>query len=207
MVEQGIVNPLIEVQFLVPEPMKNLIISPHTDDAIYSIGAYISKLEDVTILSPFAGIPEDEAGKKKHLILRNEHKQACELLGVKFINGNFLDDVYPKPEERVLVNWLILTTRGYENIYVPTGIFHADHIYIRDLFLKYIPFKYFYQELPYRTAFPELAENIRRVFCSRGELITCESTELKRQACDLYKSQNGDPVMEQIMAQERIFKL
>ena len=46
--------------------MSNLIFSPHTDDAIFSLGDYILHNERITIASAFSGVPTDDAGYKKH---------------------------------------------------------------------------------------------------------------------------------------------
>lgn len=49
--------------------MNTVVFSPHTDDAIFSIGAYITGLK-ARIVTPFAGVPDDEAGRQKHTTLR-----------------------------------------------------------------------------------------------------------------------------------------
>lgn len=53
--------------------MTTTVFSPHTDDAIFSIGAHITGLK-ARIVTPFAGIPDDEAGRQKHTTLRAEHQ-------------------------------------------------------------------------------------------------------------------------------------
>jgi hypothetical protein len=79
--------------------MKTAIVSPHTDDAVFSLGSsLITKpfvvFEDVTIISLFDKIPEDIGGKIKHRTLRSEHADVCKAIGVKELNGEYLDDVY-----------------------------------------------------------------------------------------------------------------
>lgn len=187
--------------------MKNVIISPHTDDAIFSLGSFITTLSNVTILSPFAGVPDDPQGKCKHTVLREEHKKACNVLGVEFVNGDFLDDVYDRAKTGDIFLWINKYIYRFDQVYVPLGTFHADHIFICDLFLKYFDFErmFFYQELPYRIAFPELSANLVKTICGDWNRITCSSSERKRDACLKYTSQNGGPVMAQVMDEERIY--
>lgn len=75
-----------------------VVFSPHTDDAIFSLGDYLSNLDgDILIVTPFAAVPEDEAGEQKHTTLHAEHAAACAIIGAQHVNGPFLDDVYPAP--------------------------------------------------------------------------------------------------------------
>jgi hypothetical protein len=44
-----------------------VILSPHTDDAIFSLGQHLTTLDSdvpLVIASVFAGIPEDDAGHR-----------------------------------------------------------------------------------------------------------------------------------------------
>ncbi len=185
--------------------MKNLIISPHTDDAIFSMASFIEVMDNVTILSPFAGIPDDPAGKQKHTVLREEHRKACEFLGVEFINGDFLDDVYEPTNEHTLIFWLRQYLINFDRVFVPLGIFHPDHIYIRKIFRDNFPFYAYYSELPYRIAFPELSENVVKAFCTGLKKEICQPTDKKLEVCALYESQTKGLVLEQTMNEERIY--
>lgn len=185
--------------------MNNLIISPHTDDAIFSLGDFIPSLGNVTILAPFAGIPEDPKGRRKHLILREEHVSACYLIGANIINGPFLDDVYPPSDYREVVKWLTEAIRGYDMFYVPLGIYHKDHVLIRQIFMMEFKVDYFYAELPYRIAFPEIADEAVTRY-AHGRILITSKTGLKKEAVLKYQSQNGGPVMEQVMVEERIYE-
>lgn len=141
--------------------MNNLIFCAHVDDAIFSLGDYIIDSKDsFTVATAFAGIPTDSAGYKKHTILRQEHEEACSMINAKVINGDLLDDVYGKQDEDQLINWIKSIIVDFDNIYIPLGVHHPDHILLSDTLLslmKYFNKTYFvYSELPYMILYPEL---------------------------------------------------
>lgn len=185
----------------------SLIISAHTDDCLFSIGSYVQTLENVIVVSPFAGIPTDEQGKAKHITLRREHEEACKVAGINFINGDFLDDVYKDTRDLSgLVEWLrSIITNEEDDIYVPLGISHVDHVILRDIFVKHFRIDYFYCELPYYVRYPYLAENLQMLLCTNRKLITCEKTPLKEIAVRKYISQTDEGVLNDILVQERIW--
>jgi 2-polyprenyl-3-methyl-5-hydroxy-6-metoxy-1,4-benzoquinol methylase len=144
--------------------MSSLIFCAHADDAIFSLGDYIVDNNDdaFTIASAFAGIPTDEVGYKKHTTLRQEHDEACAMINAKAINGDLLDDVYGKQNEDDLIAWIKDIIVDYDNVYIPLGTHHPDHILLSDTLLnlmKDFDKTYFvYAELPYRLLYPELYE-------------------------------------------------
>lgn len=151
--------------------MNNLIFCPHTDDAIFSLGDYIIDSNDsFTVATAFAGIPTDPAGYKKHTILRQEHEEACSMINAKVINGDLLDDVYGKQDEDQLINWIKNIIVDFDNIYIPMGIHHPDHIFLSDTLLslmKHFDKKYFlYVELPYKLLYQNLYETKLKEFTS-----------------------------------------
>jgi len=151
--------------------MNNLIFCAHTDDAIFSLGDYIIDSNDsFTVATAFAGIPTDSAGYKKHTILRQEHEEACSMVNAKVINGDLLDDVYGKQNEDDLINWIKGIIVDFDNIYIPLGIHHPDHVFLSDtLFslMKHFDKKYFvYAELPYKLSYQDLYETRLKIFTS-----------------------------------------
>lgn len=190
---------------------RHLIVSPHSDDALFSLGSYISRLvnspsNEVTILSPFAGIPPDEPGEKKHKLLRKEHTKACSIMGVNYINGDFLDDVYPATDTYDLIQWFVKALKGYDVIYVPLGIHHPDHITIRNLFVENFDFHYYYEELPYRVLYPALRTELL-LDLIRGEPQTFNHEKKKEEAVQAYKSQLKSPdLLNQLFVTEIIWK-
>jgi len=203
--------------------MNNLIFCPHTDDAIFSLGDYIIDNEDsFTIASAFAGIPTDEVGYKKHIKLRQEHDEACAMINAKVINGNLLDDVYGKQNEDILIDWIKSIIVNFDNVYIPLGIHHPDHVFLSDnLFnlMKSFNKTYFiYAELPYRMSHPELHKERLKQFESVHTLenISINFTQHKIEAIKKYNSQIAyvhDPsfidedLIDKLIVEEKLWKI
>lgn len=191
--------------------MKVAIISPHTDDAIFSLGDSIQYLlhtgKEVTIISPFAGVPDDAAGYSKHTLLRKEHARACTMLGVEIINGNFLDDVYPDRDLSYLEGWLKEMVLGHDRIIVPLGIHHPDHIIVRNIFVENFNHFDFYEELPYRVLYPELRDQVATKYIGNRFLSrSINTTNTKKFAVEAYASQIiGHKILEQLYVPERMW--
>ena len=176
--------------------MSSLIFCPHTDDAIFSLGDYIiDNSHNFTIAAAFAGIPTDEIGYKKHTRLRQEHDEACAMINVKTINGDLLDDVYGKQHEYDLIDWIKNIIVNFDNIYIPLGIHHPDHVFLSDTIfslMKDFNKTYFiYAELPYRMSYPELHKERLKRFESAYTLenISINFTKHKIDAIKKYNSQ------------------
>ena len=193
--------------------MSNLIFCPHTDDAIFSLGDYIFDNNSFTIASAFSGVPTDIIGYKKHTLLRKEHQEACELIGAKIINNDLLDDVYGKQDEQLLFAWIKSTINNFNNIYIPLGIHHPDHIFLSDKLFEIMDLynkKYFiYAELPYRILYPELYQERIDKFKSKGKLeeITIKFTKNKINAVEKYKSQIDNNLIEKLIIEEKLWKI
>lgn len=190
--------------------MKHLVISPHCDDAIFSIGSYLRSIDNVTILSIFAGIPNDNIGKIKHVNLRKEHERACEVIGAKYINGDFLDDVYTRAKSKDIIKWLKHQCKNYEKIFVPVGIHHPDHIFVRNIFIEnFKNIDFFYEELPYRIIYPDLSDNlVKTVINPLGYSTKATRTPAikKIRAVLEYESQLQNPeLFGQLFVEERIW--
>ena len=193
--------------------MSNLIFCPHTDDAIFSLGDYIINNNSFTVASAFAGVPTDTAGYKKHTVLRKEHQEACEFIDAKIINNDLLDDVYGKQNEHLLVSWIKSIINSFDNIYIPLGIHHPDHIFLSDKLFEIMDLynkKYFiYAELPYRILYPELYQNRINKFKSKSKLeeITINFTKNKINAVKKYKSQIDDSLIEKLIVEEKLWRV
>jgi hypothetical protein len=210
--------------------MNNLIFSPHTDDAIFSLGDYIiDSNRNFTIASAFAGIPTDEVGHKKHTLLRQEHNEACSMINAKVINGDLLDDVYGEQDKSLLISWIRENIAKHDveevanlNVYIPLGIHHPDHVLLSDCLLKIIDHYnctfFIYAELPYRLAYPELyksrLENLNSIY--KLENISINFTEHKINAIKKYNSQISfahDPsyidedLIGKLVTEEKLWKI
>jgi hypothetical protein len=210
--------------------MNNLIFSPHTDDAIFSLGDYIiDSNRNFTIASAFTGIPTDEVGHKKHTLLRQEHNEACSMINAKVINGDLLDDVYGEQDKSLLISWIRENIAKHDveevanlNVYIPLGIHHPDHVLLSDCLLKIIDHYnctfFIYAELPYRLAYPELyksrLENLNSIY--KLENVSINFTEHKINAIKKYNSQISfahDPsyidedLIGKLVAEEKLWKI
>jgi LmbE family N-acetylglucosaminyl deacetylase len=192
--------------------MSNIIFCPHTDDAIFSLGDYIiDNNNEYTIASAFAGIPTDDAGYKKHTILRKEHEDACSMLGLKVINGDILDDVYGKQDEELLVNWINETIENYSSVYIPLGIHHPDHIFLSnamfDLIDNFDKNYFIYAELPYTILYPELYDERLNKFKSKYKLnkVNTNFTKRKSDALKKYESQIKNNLIEKLLVKENLW--
>ena len=193
--------------------MNSVIFSPHTDDAIFSLGDYITDNVDFTIASAFAGIPTDTLGYNKHTLLRKEHENACNLIDARVINGDLLDDVYGKQDERLLVEWISNIIVNFDKIYIPLGIHHPDHIFLSDVLFnmigKFNKTYFIYAELPYRILYPELYENRLSSFKSKLNLqnILVDLTKKKTKPIEEYKSQIKNNLIEKLVVQEEVWRI
>jgi LmbE family N-acetylglucosaminyl deacetylase len=176
--------------------MSSLIFCPHTDDAIFSLGDHIIDNDhSFTIASAFAGIPKDWVGYRKHIRLRQEHDKACSMINAKAINGDLLDDVYGEQNKNDLIDWIKSIIINFDNVYIPLGIHHPDHILLSDtLFelMKDFNKTYFiYAELPYRMLYPKLHKERLKQFESIHTLenIPINFTQHKIDAIKKYNSQ------------------
>ena len=193
--------------------MNSVIFSPHTDDAIFSLGDHITDSVDFTIASAFAGIPTDTFGYNKHTLLRKEHESACNLIDARVINGDLLDDVYGKQDERLLVDWIFNVIINFDKIYIPLGIHHPDHIFLSDvlfnLISKFNKTYFIYAELPYKILYPELYEIRLDSFKSKLNLqnIFVDFTKKKTKSVKEYKSQIENNLIEKLIVQEEVWRV
>ena len=203
--------------------MSSLIFCPHTDDAIFSLGDYIiDNNHNFTIAAAFAGIPTDEVGYKKHTKLRQEHDEACAMINVKTINGDLLDDVYGKQNENNLIDWIKNVIVNFDNIYIPLGIHHPDHVFLSDTIfslMKDFNKTYFiYAELPYRMSYPKLHKERLKRFESAYTLenISINFTKHKIDAIKKYNSQIAyvdnpsyidEDLIDKLIVEEKLWKI
>lgn len=190
--------------------MNIAIVSPHTDDAIFSLASFMqfdtNADNEFTVISPFAGIPEDDAGKKKHTLLRKEHESACKKLGLKIINGDYFDDVYPDRSLTLLQEWLFEATRYFETVIIPLGIHHPDHILVRKIFDKFAGNFWYYEELPYRVLYPHLYVEQVHKLGKNYQAQVFNHQEAKIKAVECYQSQIvGGKILEHLYVNEGIW--
>lgn len=140
----------------------NLVISPHLDDAVFSLGGFIhNNSKNTKIVTIFAGTPKNNLirgwdlrigfwGSTKAMKERiKENKLSLKNLGLteqSIINLKFLDKQYRKSKKinselkEAIYNEVIkiINIKNFEqiNIFIPITKAHLDHQIVRDAFLE-----------------------------------------------------------------------
>lgn len=184
-----------------------MVVSPHLNDAVFSVAAHLKTLADesITILTPFAGIPDDDS-------LRQEHANACQSLGFHRVDGPFSGggDQTRAEVEEYLKPRLVLA----DKIYIPVGTHHPDHLLVTEaasnvvvqFSMRGMSYEvFYYEELPHRVLYSELVQE-RLAGCEGLELIETDSTPMKEAACRLYTSRVDDDLMAKLMVTERVWQ-
>lgn len=197
--------------------MTTVVLSPHTDDAVFSIGDHLCSLSDAVVVAPMAGIPADPAGKAKHETLRAEHAIAMSIIGATYINGPFLDDVYPPPDPIIFNAWLAAQLATATAVYVPVGIKHVDHLMVSNTAIACLLTNSwstvrFYSEMPYRMRYADLArERLGFIGELLGELkpvpAVSGSRAVKKAALRAYASQTDRALITELMVPEQIWEV
>lgn len=198
---------------------KALVISPHLDDGILSLGQFMAGRSDVDLLTVFAGFPNGspEARYDKKMgfasahesvnARRQEDKAACKVLRATPIHLDFPDNQYGEIVDITAIRESIanqLRKEDYELVVAPVGIAHPDHRRVREVVSGMdIPNLYYYEELPGRVLWPEQVK-------IRGTLtfIGGGSEEKKLTALKCYKSQWGTGHLQPryVLLPERVWK-
>lgn len=189
--------------------MSCLIISPHLDDAVLSLGGFLSLMHSsnckvITIFNTAwsidGNIKDWENITKKNLA---EEKNAMKKLRCEF---GFLN--YPEALLRGYINWndeidmekeknlfkkiiqdLLPEIERYDDIFFPKGIGkHVDHLLTRNIFTEIPKLKnniFFYEDIPY-SCYEEL-----QTFDKEMEILIDISKviENKTELLNIYKSQ------------------
>lgn len=209
--------------------MSVLVISTHLDDAILSAGQFIAGHPAVTVLTVFAGIPDDgfvtdydkscgfDTSKFAMEARRNEDREATAMLGAKYIFGNLLDSQYKSDKVMDIENviYSVLADGNYDFVVAPLGLRHPDHIAVADATLKLKPDNlYLYEDLPHRVTNPELVfdrfEQLKKQgFKPSQEFIGDGAIELKMRALMCYHSQmlRGDLNPYNLYVAERFWRI
>lgn len=156
-----------------------VVLSPHLDDALLSVGAWLSWHKDVHVVTLFAGDPDDDlpitawdsacgfsSGRHAMGVRRHEDKQACSTLRascqhVPLVDGQYRDEL--PYEEGVLEQTVAAIVGELEPslVLAPLGIVHSDHRAVgaacRRALLEWSGELVLYEELPYRVDNPGAA--------------------------------------------------
>lgn len=154
---------------------KLLMVSPHFDDAILSVGQFMAERPDCEVVTIFGGFPESPELRKTPYDQKcgfknaqdavserqRENNAATALLSATKIDFDFPDGQYGvevTEEQIVAVLQRLIDGQKYEGIYAPIGLGHPDHIKVSNAVLKLkteLPIV-LWEDLPLRIVEPEL---------------------------------------------------
>lgn len=202
---------------LEPAPSGRLLfISPHLDDAVFGCGRTLASVRDALVVTVFAGRPADGApltewdrasgfapGDDVVGLRRDEDRRALELLGAQPHWLEFRDDQYgdtAAPAEIAAHLGALLRDWDPAAVFMPLGLFHADHHRARDAALVLCgrhraPAWYAYEEAFYRLIPGLRAEALARLRTAglspeaRAFAETQQAAARKRRAVACYGSQ------------------
>lgn len=200
--------------------MRHVILSPHHDDALFSVGETMMQMigqdEQVTVATPFAGVPTDEWGRAKATRLEKEHAEVMTAMRARWVNGRWLDDCYPQENHDGLTRWISNLMNEADTIWVPVGIHHPDHLTVassaRHAYQasRHRPRLVVYEELPYRVLYPSHAvARLAEWADVEGHEMVGHShhLEAKRDLCRRYESQMGEDIERCLFVPERAWRL
>ena len=129
-----------------------LILSPHCDDAVFACGALLATCPGSVVATVFAGTPLsyepftewDRAcgfvpGDDVMALRRDEDARALDMLGAKPVWLPFLDSQYGKtPSVARVADELhgVVQRTAPQAIAFPLGLFHSDHVLVREAMLQ-----------------------------------------------------------------------
>lgn len=155
-----------------PLRFRNIVISPHFDDAVLSVGGLLSRLRGETALvTVHGGQPPDPlavsdwdigcgftSGADAHAVRQSEDRDACELLGVEQVLLPHADNPYSAKQSLDALDEFLGLLRPHTNLFIPLGTNQRDHAAVRDRVLKLSPVApdrlRIYADLPYTAAVP-----------------------------------------------------
>lgn len=194
---------------------RTLVISPHLDDAVLSVGQYLADCADATVVTVFAGPPpDDRPGGQDHrngftgaaeavARRRDEDATALALLGCAPHHLDFPDRQYRVPtsdEEVEAALRKLAADLAPETVLGPLGLVHPDHRQVARVWPRALArldgvTAYAYEELPYRVQFPAdaaaVAERFRTDYDARERPAPGGRLGTKAQAMLAYASQLG----------------
>lgn len=149
-----------------------LVLSPHLDDAIFSVCGYLLETKHRTkIVTVCAGIPDNNdlsswdkrcgftSGQLAAISRREEDFLACSKVGADYEHLNFTDFPYSNIKNNSSIsNEITKRLPNIQEIWIPLGIgMHPDHITVRDSALEILNTKkiniVFYADVPYSNAY------------------------------------------------------
>jgi LmbE family N-acetylglucosaminyl deacetylase len=193
--------------------MADLVISPHLDDAVFSLGQYLAGRPGTAVATVFAGRPDRSAtgiwdqrcgfpdGREAMTARRAEDIEALAVLRCEAVHLDFYDLQYGRPATDEQISAAIrrlISERQPSTVLGPVGLVHPDHQQVgrvwRPVARQAALASIAYEELPYRVQFPAMATG------AVGQLIAAGATavaadrggrDVKTRAIGAYRSQLG----------------
>lgn len=193
-----------------------VVVSPHLDDALFSVAEHLASESDVVIATAMGAVPDDPAGVAKMERLHREHATAVAQIGARRFDGPFLDDCYPAPDPAGLDVWFDAVVAMADRLWIPAGVHHPDHLLCSNAAVaawdragRPVPIAV-YEELPYRVLYPAVTTARLAILTDRiGPLALTgyPSTNLaaKRDLVGCYVSQVGEDVARCLYVPERLW--
>jgi len=209
--------------------MADLVISPHLDDAVFSLGQYLAGHPGTAVATVFAGRPDRSVtgiwdrrcgfadGREAMAARRAEDIEALAVLGCEAVHLDFYDRQYGRPatDERIgAAIRRLISERQPSTVLGPVGLVHPDHEQVgrvwRRIARQPAVAGIAYEELPYRVQFPAVATG------AVGQLVAAGATAFaadpgglpeKTRAIGAYRSQLGLIDSAQCLHPERLWSL
>jgi LmbE family N-acetylglucosaminyl deacetylase len=212
-----------------------LVVSPHYDDAVLSVGQVMAGRPDMTVATVFSGVPHDcrqltsydancgfidaaEAIGAR----RGEDRAALGRLAARPVWLDFADHQYDQPaNEAAVVDALAATVEEVapKLLIGPLGLAHPDHHTTRRAFQRLVAEvrieAWIYEELPSRVLWPEEVPEALAWWKEKGHrpelgFVGTGPLERKQKALACYTSQLGllDALSEHAyLVPERLWRL
>lgn len=202
--------------------MDRLVIVPHFDDAVLSLGDHLNlwaRTESVHVATAFGGVPrkpvsttfDQGSGFADSTQARNarwlENQEALHQLGVYSISaGDFRDAQYGEsPDEKDVRRWVegLVEMMEPKHVIATLGLHHADHKMLGDAVFGLTT--HVAEDLPYRVLFPlEVLDALELI--PVGELVSeVPYSEVKEMAVRRYGSQLWSLSVPTVLCPERLW--
>lgn len=149
-----------------------VVVSPHLDDAVFSVGQFLAGRSDAVVVTVFAGIPDPtwpltaydrkcgfDSSTDAVLTRRAEDAAALAILNATPVHLDFFDHQYQQSNSATaMIDAVAAVVAKVKPEYVlaPLGLLHPDHEMTTVVVLGGVSAPIvFYEELPYRVDHPE----------------------------------------------------
>ena len=209
-----------------------VVLQPHYDDAVYSVGQIIAAHADVTVLTVFSGVPAGAGGVTDYdqacgfatsidamMARRQENDRALAALGAIPAGLGLFDQQYhsvggndPVKVGTALRTWF--RDHHTAEVLAPLGLLHPDHKAVRagvEMAVEALDIGRFslYEELPYRVQWPTVAVHLAERLpagTTEGHYVP-GSVDAKRAAVECYTSQLTDEIRRMVYVPERVWRV